>query len=237
MIEKKNHPNLTMLAYEKMKEAIISCQMPTGCCISGSRIAQQLNMSRTPVREAIQLLEKEGLVEMQKGVGFYVHQLTVQELKEITQVRILLECAALRASVDHLHPDAIQELISEWYACRESIQDDGKEVLKKIRLMDTVTHEFLTRHCNNNYLIEILNSIEVRSIRVQYLSIEALNMQGAIQQHLDILLAVQVGRIEQAITLLVDHINFSLEYILNHPYLMHQGQGAYLSDDQLKSIF
>lgn len=229
--------NLTMIAYEKLRDAIIENRIQSGYCISGNKLAKQLNMSRTPVREAIQLLEKDGLIEIQKGIGFFVRQLTIPELKEITQVRKLLECEALRLSAPQLTKTMLEEQMRAWVEIGEDSSDSTQEKLRKSRIQDTQTHHFLTRYCNNGYLLEILKSIQMRSIRIQHLSIEALNVDGAIMQHVEILEALRDDALDLAIALLAQHIDFSVEYIQTHSYLIEHGNGSYLSPQQLQQIF
>lgn len=229
--------NLTMVAYEKLKQAIVRNQLRTGNCISGNKIAKKLNMSRTPVREAIQLLEKEGLVEIQNGVGFFVRQLTIKEMQEITEVRKLLECAALRASVEYFTQNSIQHLIDLWVSAKKNLSTRDQAQLETIRQLDSQTHNFLTHHCNNSYLIEILTSIDVRSTRIQYLSVDSHNVDGAVDQHVEILEALLQHDIARAVDLLEKHIYFAVTYLQSHPYLLDYGSGFYISDTDLDNIF
>jgi len=229
--------NLTMVAYEKIKQAIMLNELKFGYCISGNKISKMLNMSRTPVREAIQLLARDGLIEIQNGVGFFVKQLTITELEEITEVRRILECAALRSCIDDIPLSSLQKQTGHWGGLQAALCENGKVSLEEVRKLDTQTHNLLTHSCNNAYLREILESIELRSTRIQYLSVNPQNVSGAIDQHVEILEAVMQRDTERALGLLEKHIEFSVSYLLKHPALLDSGNGSYLSDEYLSGIF
>lgn len=105
-------------AYERLLDMMLSGELPGGTILQERRLAQVLNISRTPTREALGRLEAEGLVTRQFGRVLTVRQLTVHEFIEILNVRRLLEMEAAGLAAGHVSEtdarqvkDVIQALI------------------------------------------------------------------------------------------------------------------------------
>ena len=101
--------------YAKVKEAILSGDIPIGSKVLEGRLAERLNVSRTPVREALHILEMEGLLESFPRVGYRVREITWEEALEIYEIRLALEpLAARRAmeSADQSYIDALERTVA-----------------------------------------------------------------------------------------------------------------------------
>jgi DNA-binding GntR family transcriptional regulator len=102
--------------YDKIKEAILSGQIPMGAKVLEGRLAAQLKVSRTPVREAMHVLEKEGLLEVFPRVGYQVRRITVDEALEIYELRAALEPLAARKVLsreDQTYTALLEQAISK----------------------------------------------------------------------------------------------------------------------------
>jgi DNA-binding GntR family transcriptional regulator len=94
--------NKKTAVYEKIKERIINGSLAPGLPINESDFGRDLDVSKTPVREALRQLEREGLVENIPGRGSAVSHITFQDIREIFEVREIIECgAAKRAALTH----------------------------------------------------------------------------------------------------------------------------------------
>jgi DNA-binding GntR family transcriptional regulator len=105
-----------------LREAIIESLLPPGERLSEVSLAQQLNVSRTPVREAFVQLEREGLVSVVPRVGAYVRAVTAREVDEIYTVRAALESLAVElaaANITLLGRARLEEVIEAMRACVE----------------------------------------------------------------------------------------------------------------------
>ena len=92
----KNH------AYQIIKERLINCIYEPGSFINESQLAADLGLSRTPVREAINRLESEGLVKVMPKKGIFVSDIQLSDVLQIFQARIEIEPVALGMAAPHL---------------------------------------------------------------------------------------------------------------------------------------
>lgn len=93
--------SLVHQGYQALRNGLVLGQYPPGTKLKIDTLQQSLGFSSSPLREALNRLFAEGLVEVDEGRGFRAAQISIQELKELTYLRILLEGDALRHSVTH----------------------------------------------------------------------------------------------------------------------------------------
>ena len=109
-------PSLDKLAYERIKDAILSFQfLPKQALVEGE-LAVQLGISKTPVRDALMRLEKEGLVSRVSYKGTFVADINNQDMQNIFMIRIVLEGLATRLAV---LPEVVKAMIAaapSWWA-------------------------------------------------------------------------------------------------------------------------
>jgi GntR family transcriptional regulator, rspAB operon transcriptional repressor len=96
--------------YNKVKEAILSGDIPIGSKLLEGRLAERLNVSRTPVREALHLLEMEGFLDSFPKVGYRVREIAWEEALEIYEIRAALEPLAARRAMENGNPEYIDAL-------------------------------------------------------------------------------------------------------------------------------
>jgi len=90
------------LVYEKLKKRIIHHSLRPGEPLDESVLTKELKISKTPIREAFQQLEVEGFIENISGRGRFVSQISVQDIKELFEIREILECEVIkRVAVKH----------------------------------------------------------------------------------------------------------------------------------------
>ena len=98
------------IAYETLKHAIITGQIPAGARIVETEYADKLHISRTPLREALRKLERDGLVEYVLRRGVVVRAFTIADVEEIYTIRNALEMLTLPAIIDNATPEDIRSL-------------------------------------------------------------------------------------------------------------------------------
>ena len=101
------------LAYETIREAIVEGRYPPGCRLVEARVAEELELSRTPVREAIRRLDAEGLVVTQRNRGAVVRELTVEDVRDLYELRIRLESYAAELAATRITPTELVGLHEE----------------------------------------------------------------------------------------------------------------------------
>ena len=94
-------------AYDTLKRRILDNQLPPGAMLSEVALAQKLNMSRTPIREALKMLMRDDLVEIRDGVGTFVKSATQKDIEDAYAVRQALEVLAARTAIGAFSSEAV----------------------------------------------------------------------------------------------------------------------------------
>lgn len=115
-------------AYDIIKNAIMSGVFKPGQALVEEQLAKDLGLSRTPLREALVLLEHDQYIEMIPYKGTFVTTLTEKEVKEIFQIRELLEPEAVCMALDHITVQEIDELRNFFQKSREQVHQGDLEV-------------------------------------------------------------------------------------------------------------
>jgi DNA-binding GntR family transcriptional regulator len=102
--------SLARRAYEALKQDILTCELRPGAQIFEGELAQRYGTSKTPVREALNLLGQEGLVEVLPRRGYLVAPVTLRDVQEVFQLRLLLETAAAELAAEHISEDSLRKL-------------------------------------------------------------------------------------------------------------------------------
>lgn len=142
-------PLLRETAYERLKDAIRDGDLQPGEPLSEGRISEAFQISRTPVREALQQLAQEGLVQIQANRTVTVATLSLPEVLNVLHLRSLLEPEIARLVADSLTPAALEIL-------QQSVSDMEEAATRGDRAAwsraDTVLHETLSHVCPNDLL-------------------------------------------------------------------------------------
>ncbi|HHV64252.1 MAG TPA: GntR family transcriptional regulator [Peptococcaceae bacterium] len=151
------HLSLKESAYKIIKEKLLNLEFEPGSRLREDLLAQEISMSRTPVREAINQLSAEGLVNNIPRRGIFVIQLTPQEISDFLDIREALEALAIEKCISNITERELKAL--------EKIQMDFKSALaennfKKCNSLDSKFHQEIAQISNNKKLIEFLGEIE-----------------------------------------------------------------------------
>jgi DNA-binding GntR family transcriptional regulator len=210
--------NRTSIAYDFLKNAIFTNELKPGDHLSENQVAQSLDMSRTPIREALKVLASEGLVEIHNGVGIFVRQVTTKELSDLFQVRAALECEALHSSLETITDGEIDGIIAQWMKQRKKIQPGQKPDLDPVLMLDKELHSLLVERCSNDFLKAVIDGIQTKIMRYRRLSALALNdVAGIIDQHLEILGCMKQRNVEILSKMLREHIWKAANNIIRNP--------------------
>jgi DNA-binding GntR family transcriptional regulator len=181
-------PSLQDQAYRAIKASIMSLALPPETQLSESDLAAQLHVSKTPVREALQRLERENLVRIVPRIGAFVTEISSQEIQEITEIRSVLIGLAAHLAAARVVDGDIQRVRRILEAGDLALQrGDAEEWLK----LNEQFHTWLIDHADNQSLKSILTNLDERFERIQRL---AVSMPGEIiesnSEHYDILEAI-----------------------------------------------
>jgi DNA-binding GntR family transcriptional regulator len=151
-----DHPNLTDLVYQTLKERIIAQEIVVGSRLRDEELATQLGVSRTPVREALMHLAREGLVEVIPRSGTRVRTFTEQDIEDIFDVRVSLEVLGIRKATPRLRQVEISKLRQMWAKAATSIE---KGDVRPMIEFDLEMHSLIVEASGNRQLREMMGSI------------------------------------------------------------------------------
>ncbi len=103
-------PSATDKAYAVLRAEVLSCELAPGSRIVEGEIAERLGMSKTPVKTALGMLIHEGFVEVQPRHGYRVTEITLADVKEVYQLRQIIEPAAAELAATNATPEQLQSL-------------------------------------------------------------------------------------------------------------------------------
>jgi DNA-binding GntR family transcriptional regulator len=158
-MQKLRHLTLRERIYEEIVRMIVSGDLPSGAPIDERRMIDLLEISRTPFREAIGTLAKEGLVEIKPYKGFYVRSFSIEELRDLYELRKELEGFATRL--------AVPQMAAADLAAFEWLLDEGVAALKRRDMAtyaerDRAFHERIAQLSGNAALIETLARLDLQ---------------------------------------------------------------------------
>ena len=148
--------SLGQYVYENLKQAIVKGDMSPESRVVENRVADALGISRTPVREAIHKLEREGLLLQHPKGGFFVTGLTLEDVEETFGIRSVLESYAARlAAINHQEDelDPLVKKINEYQLCL----DQGK--MDALLRLNTEFHDLLYTLSRSPRLIKMINDL------------------------------------------------------------------------------
>jgi DNA-binding GntR family transcriptional regulator len=201
--------SVAMLAYVQIRALILEGEMPSGARLSQLELAEELGISRTPVREALRRLAGEGLVDALPQRGFRVADLGLEAVMRRLEVRMLLEPGIARLAAARREPAdlvAMREAISLEAAAR-----DSRDIHDASRLF----HMSLARATHNDAIFSTLDSLWIVEVGRRLLARRAGApdwQQGDVSEHQAIADAVERGDGEHAERLAREHVADALRH-------------------------
>ncbi|WP_028029436.1 GntR family transcriptional regulator [Gemmobacter nectariphilus] len=204
---------LALQAYEQILELILGGSAKPGELVNERRLADALNMSRTPVRDALLMLEGEGLLLRQGSRGLQVKQMRIEDYMDALQVRLLLEPAVARMAAGKLPAAtiaALREQIAEALA-----QAPGQPADRAlVRDIDEGLHGAISDAVENQQLSSIIRTMR-RQTQMFDLRAVPERLEDTCREHLEILDAVEAGNGEAAAQAMAAHLSRVRDSIIN----------------------
>lgn len=205
------HRTLAERAYEQLRELIISAQLAPGQLIDEERMIERIGIGRTPLREAMRRLRSEGLLEIYPHRGTFVPEVTVRDLRQISEARRVLEGYAAARAAESTARQFRETLIAA-RAELQAFDDDGAERLLDI---DARMHEAIYQAMDNRYIEQTLKQYFTLSQRMWNYVLPRLQvMKPHVDEHLELLSAVLDHDAQRAHDLAVLHVTHFEEAVL-----------------------
>ncbi len=198
---------LSAQAYNRVRRMIISKDLAPGQKIVQDKLAEQLGISRTPLRSALQMLEGEGLIVSNKGKGVSVKAFSDIEIVEIFECRMALESTAVRLFTEHARPIEIKNLRQLFEPFLIDKIDD--EAYQKA---DAEFHDTIIKHSGNNFLYRLFHKGNLL-VCMDLIGLLRLPHE-TLPEHMAIIEAIEKRDSDLAETLVKSHLNITKKLIL-----------------------
>ncbi|MEK3989849.1 GntR family transcriptional regulator [Robertmurraya sp. FSL R5-0851] len=190
-------------AYREFKKLILTGQISPGEKIVMSKLAEQYNISRTPLREALRQLQTEGLI-VQDHTSMKVVELNKTDFLELFHCRLLLEKEVIRMIVEEITEAKLEKVYEVLMESNDAIEvGDSFKILE----LNTQFHELLIMSCSNYQLAHLLN--HVRSLLLIYranINQKPQYSKEIYHEHLEIYNAIKSRDVERAVEVIEEHL-------------------------------
>lgn len=189
-------------AYEAIRDKILNGELPSGTKLVEERLAKELGVSRTPVRESIRKLEQEGLIQQKKVVNP-----TEADLRNIFQVRILLEGFSARTAATYISEESLRCL-------HECITIARTGSVEEIMKANKTFHDQIVQASRNPVMIDIIDRMQ--SIIYLFRKTVVIHKRpGLIDEHEKIYEAIRTHDGDEAERLMKEHLQADLDFCLH----------------------
>ncbi|HMA34067.1 MAG TPA: GntR family transcriptional regulator [Chloroflexia bacterium] len=201
--------------YDLLWQRIIRHQLRPGDKLSDLRLSEELGVSRTPVREALQRLAQDGIVRAEHRRGFYVAHFSRADVREIYDVRTALEVLAVHLALPQLTDaelDAAQAALDDIW---QRLEAGDPTVHEAFLPVDRAFHELLVRVAGNRRLEAMMTALQAQVRVFQFYGIHFQQiMKNSLAQHQAILTAMQQRDQTAAEAAMAGHIQAVKEWVL-----------------------
>lgn len=211
-IENPDKMTLTETAYKYIFDGILNGKYRAGQSISPDNIVKSLNMSKTPVREALVQLEVEGLVS-RNGRFYNVIFLDEAEVLELYEIRGILESEATYLATKKVTPEVLSDLKTTLEMFKKLNRESDPEPIKLADLNGKF-HSIIAKASGNRYISEytIQIRLKLKVIRTALFSSNE-RRQSEIMEHEDVIRAMESGNAEAARARMKSHVEEVIEYL------------------------
>ncbi|WP_417388488.1 GntR family transcriptional regulator [Gimesia sp.] len=207
--------NIREVVVQRILAAVIRGEFPVGHRMVIQNLAEQFGVSATPVREALVELASIGIVENLPNRGAVMRDFGVTQIREIYQLRRILEVEAVRNACGQIDPQQLSVLASEFKA----IKDEPRDVnwSQKAMSLDIRLHTLIAEHCGSMRLQDELRRYNtlVQAIR-EVVDNESQAQEIALSDHTAIIAALQSQNCENAAAEMDQHIRKTAEVVEKH---------------------
>lgn len=200
------------LAYEVIRDHIMKGSFAPNCPLTEKELSGLFdNLSRTPIRDALLRLEHEGLVERIPGKGLFVTQINIADLLEITEIRLSLECTAVRLFVERAD-DKMRQQLREVLESHKKCHVEGNDL--DAVTYDNAFHYAIAKGSMNNRLYDYIHKLIQESYRGAFMTrYDSKRIETSIKQHERVLEAIEANDAERAVELVSEHLIHWIEYV------------------------
>ncbi|MDD2496734.1 MAG: GntR family transcriptional regulator [Desulfitobacteriaceae bacterium] len=200
----ESYKPLREIVFETLREAIINGNLKPGERLMEVQLAEEMGVSRTPVREAIRKLELENFVVMIPRKGAYVSGISLKDIADVYEVRAALEFLAAGLAAERITDEELEKLERLLIAVAEAAErNDLNQWVQK----DTEFHDIIYKASRNDRLVQIVNNLMEQIFRFRSTSLAYPGrMKVAVEEHKKIVEAISERNITLAQSLAQEHV-------------------------------
>jgi DNA-binding GntR family transcriptional regulator len=211
--------NLSEQAHERIRRDVLNGELFPGEKLQIEAISERYSIGMAPVREALNRLSSEGLVERKSQRGFFVAEISMTSLEELVKTRVWLETLALRESIENATVEWEEQLVLAYHRLvrtnRRIATEAGRELSEEWELRHKEFHMLLLDRCGSSWLLGFCSTMMDQAVRYRSLSMNVhpslSRREGAAAEHEALLNAAIDRNIPRACELLTDHYRTTLE--------------------------
>lgn len=204
-----NNLSLKDRAYQNIKFQIIRGTLKPGARLPEEELSKAMNISRAPIREAFNRLEKEGFVTIIPRKGTVVSNITARTIEDIFEIRETLETLAVKKSIGKISIEKLKK-VGESFKNFISKPSNTENCIQYLAL-DKKFHDLLSQNCGNKKLIELLANLQEQIHWLRNISLKRITFAGSVKEHLAIMEALKKNDEELIIKVLLQHLERAKE--------------------------
>lgn len=182
---------------------IIHIELVPGSAVSENELSSAMNLSRTPVREALIELSKMGLVEILPQRGSYISKIDYELIEESRFMRLVLENAILKLACEGISEEYLNALKSNLKAMKNCVRETDYQAFLEL---DNMFHQLIFDSVGRSWTYNIIRSQMIHFDRLRTLSVKTIRNTTTIRDHEDIVYAIERRDAELAEMLMTRHL-------------------------------
>ncbi len=205
---------LRELVFNTIKSAILSGKISPGERLLENHIAEKLGVSRTPVREALRMLQTENLVRLIPRKGAQVLEMGKKDIKDVLEVRSALEALSVSLACTRMTLEELEKLKEQQKRFIKSCQGSNYE---EMCLNDELFHDIIFKASRNEKLSFLFSNLRMQLYRYRLAYFKSNGLQNiAISQHEEIIKAISSHNVSEGTRTASNHINFLSNVLLKY---------------------
>ncbi|MGI6144315.1 MAG: GntR family transcriptional regulator [Clostridia bacterium] len=206
-IKLENYKPLRDVVFETLREAILKGVFKPGERLMENQLADEMGVSRTPVREAIRKLELEGLVEAIPRKGAYVTEISSKDVSEVFEIRAALESLACGLAAERATPEEIEEMERHLVEENEYLHNDDLSLTVNT---DVDLHALIYKAARNEKISSLISKLKDQVFRLRSTSIMLPGRKKeSLLEHQKIVQAISQRDVELAQKLGQEHVKYA----------------------------
>ena len=177
------------VVFHTLRDSILKGELEPGERLMEIHLANKLGVSRTPIREAIRMLEQEGLAVTYPRRGAQVAKMTEKDLQDVLEIRDALDELAAKSAIKNITPEAISELKETMTAFKEAAYRGD---IREVAAADEKFHNIIYQAADNPKLLVIIHNLKEQMYRYRYEYVkDNANYERILKEHEEIILGLE----------------------------------------------